>query len=236
MQKTLNMLAWAAAALSTTGLGTARAQDAQDAPLLDEVRAGAYYVHYNLSADDLSGPFTPPGINLSVDDVATVYLAYVRRLDDHWSVEFAGGIPPQTHTRGQGPATLGSVPYAGQEIATAKWFSPSVLLDYTFLDPSYALRPYAGAGLNVTHFYDLESTPAGLAANGGPTSAHLTNSWGPAATLGVGWRLTDRISAYASYSLARVNSHYTADTSGVVRETHIHFNPQAWVVSMGYAF
>jgi outer membrane protein len=233
MQTPPNPIARAAAALLAACLGSA---SAQDAPLANEVRAGAYYIHYDVSADDLSGPFTPPGLNLSVDDSTTLYLAYVRRLDEHWGVELAAGIPPETRTRGKGPAILGSVPYAGQEIATAKWFSPSLLLNYTFLDPSFAVRPYVGAGINFTRFYDLRATPAGMAANGGPTSAHLTSSWGPAATVGVSWRLTDRVSAYASWSAARVDSHYTSDTSGVVRETRIRFNPQSWIVSMGYAF
>ncbi len=40
----------------------------------------------------------------------------------------------------------------------------------------------------------------------------------------------------ASYSLARVNSHYRSDTSGVIRETTIHFNPRAWIVAAGYSF
>ena len=201
-----------------------------------ELRVGLYHVHFDTHANDLSGPFTPPGINIHVDDVNTPYLAVVQRLDTHWHLELAGGIPPRTRTYGRGPAAVGSVPFDGQEVATAKWFSPTVLVDYKFLDDASPWRPFVGAGINFTRFYDRVSTPAGDAVNGGPTRVRLTSSWGPAATAGVSYQITPRWSAVASLSMARVTSHYTSDTSGVVRQTTIHFNPQALVVAMGYAF
>ena len=83
------------------------------------MRVGMYYVHYHSRADDISGPYVPNGLNFSVNDVETLYLAYVRRLSEHFDVEFAAGDPPLTKTEGRGPATLGSVPYNGQVISTA---------------------------------------------------------------------------------------------------------------------
>lgn len=209
---------------------------AQVATPANELRVGAYFVTYKTKADDLSGPFTPAGINLRVGDVNTPYLAYVRHLDDNWGVELAGGIPPRTRTYGKGPASVGSVPFNGQEVATAKWLSPTLLLDYRFLDASYAVRPYVGLGVNYTRFYQLDSTPAGDAANGGPTRVRLSRSIGPAGTVGASWQVTKEINLLASYSLARVNSNYRSDTSGTIRETTIHFNPRALIVAAGYSF
>ena len=37
-------------------------------------------VFYHSKADDLSGPYVPPGVNIDAKDVQTLYLAYVRRL------------------------------------------------------------------------------------------------------------------------------------------------------------
>jgi outer membrane protein len=222
------------ALLLAASLGSARADD--DAAPANTVRLGAYIINYATTANDLSGPFTPPGINLRVGNVTTPYFAYLRSLDAHWVVEFAAGVPPTTHTYGKGPATVGSVPFNGQEVATAKWFSPSVLLEYKFLDPSSALRPLVGAGINYTRFYKINSTPAGDAANGGPTRISLSSSWGPAATIGAVYRITRAIDVTASYSLARVNSNYQSDTSGIVRETRVHFNPRTWVLAVGYSF
>ena len=222
----------AAFLLATCAIGA----QAQDYGPANEIRIGAYFVHDNTKANDLSGPFTPAGINIRVGDSTTPYLAYLRNLDTHWTLELAGGVPPKVKTYGKGPATVGSVPFNGQEVATAKWFSPSVLIDYKFLEPSSALRPYVGIGFNYTRFYDLQSTPAGDAANGGPTKVRLSRSFGPAGTVGMSYQITREINIVASYSLARVNSNYRSDTSGDIRTTSIRFNPQAAIVAVGYSF
>jgi outer membrane protein len=200
------------------------------------VRAGFYFIRYNASADDISGPFAPPGLSLDVKNVNTVYFAYVRRLSANLDLELAAGYPPKTETVGKGPATIGSVPFDGVVVATAKWFSPTLLLNYKFLDESSSFRPYIGAGLNYTHFYDRTSTAEGNAVSGGPTSIDLSDSWGPAGTIGVTYRLPQNWSLDASYSMARVRSKLEANTSGAVRRTTIDFKPSAWVLSAGYSF
>ena len=232
-QRTITHALRLAAFLLAACAASAHAEDFGPA---NEIRVGAYFVHNNTKADDLSGPFTPAGINIRVGDSTTPYLAYLRNLDTHWTLELAGGVPPTVKTYGKGPATVGSVPFNGQEVATAKWFSPSVLIDYKFMEPTSALRPYVGIGFNYTRFYDLRSTPAGDAANGGPTSVKLSRSLGPAGTLGLSYAITREINIVASYSLARVNSHYRSDTAGDIRTTSIHFNPQAAIVALGYSF
>ncbi len=200
------------------------------------IRVGMYFLSYSASASDLQGPFTPAGINLDVKNVNTPYAAYTRELSPHWVMELAAGVPPTTHTLGKGPATLGSVPFNGQEVATAKWFSPTLLFNYVFLDPKTRLRPYLGFGVNFTRFYERNSTAAGNAANGGPTSVTLSDSIGPAGTVGATYRITDRIAAFASYSMAQINSNYSSNTSGIIRKTTVNFNPKTAVVSLGYSF
>ena len=202
----------------------------------NSVRAGIYIIKYNVKADDIQGPFVPPGTNLDVKDTNTLYLAYARRINKDWDVELAFGNPPKTETVGKGPATLGSAPYDGQVIATAKWFSPSLLLQYKFLEESSAFRPYVGLGVNFTHFYDIQSTDAGNAATGGPTTLKLTNSFGPAFNLGVAWHIDGPWHAYASYNYAKVKSDLTTNTAGIERKTTINFNPSAIVLSVGYSF
>jgi outer membrane protein len=209
---------------------------ADDDRLNNSVRLGAYYVTYDTQADDLRGQYVPAGVNLRLKDVITPYFAYVRTLNDHFSVELALGAPPLTKTYGKGPAKLGSVPYNGQEIVTARWLAPTVLLTYTFLDDSYRLRPYIGAGINYTKFYSRQSTPAGDAASGGPTSISLTTSVGPAATIGLSYRITRHFSLYGSLSASEVDSTLTANTAGVLRTTHVSFGPRAAVLAAGYSF
>jgi len=210
-------------ALAAALAGFAGAAHADDSVPANSVHVGAYFVHFDSSAQDVSGPFTPAGINLSVDNVTTAYFAYVRHLDSHWSIELAGGVPPTTKTY-------------GQEVATAKWLSPSVLAEYSFGDPSSAFRPYVGLGFNYTKFYDRDSTAAGNAANGGPTAISLSNAMGPAATVGLEYKINRDWSLFASYSAASVDSNYVSTTSGVQRSTTIHFDPEALVLAIGYSF
>lgn len=214
----------------------ANARAADDEVLSNSLRIGYYYVTYDTSADDIRGPYTPPGVNLKLKDVFTPYFAYVRRIHPHFSIELAMGAPPLTKTVGKGPAYLGSVPYNGQQIVTARWLAPTLLVTYNFLDESSRLRPYIGAGINYTRFYSRQSTPAGDAATGGPTRIDLPVSVGPAATIGLYYRLTRHFSLTASLSASEVNTTLKANTAGVLRTSHIAFGPRAAVISAGYAF
>jgi outer membrane protein len=128
------------------------------------------------------------------------------------------------------------VPYNGQVITTARWLAPTLLLTYSFFDESARLRPYIGAGINYTRFYSRQSTAAGNAASGGPTSIDLPVSVGPAATIGLSYRLTRHFSLYGSLSAAEVDSRLTATTAGVQRTSHISFGPRSAVLAAGYSF
>jgi len=207
----------------------------QEAPV-NSVRIGFYDIFYHATASDITGPYVPAGVNLKVKDVVTLYVAYVRRLTPDWDMELAFGLPPKTKTEGKGPATLGSVPYDGQVISSAKWFAPTLLFNYNLLDESHRVRPYIGAGINYTTFYDRRSTPAGDAASGGPTKISLSKSIGPAATAGLSFKPSANWGIFASYSITRVNSHLTTNTAGVIRTSNIKFGPQALVISVGYSF
>lgn len=225
--------------LGLAGAGIASADTAVSVsrPVYEnEVRLGMYFLQYHVNADNLAGPYVPPGVNLDVNSVSTPYFAYLRRLSPHLVAQLAAGVPPKTETVGKGPAYLGSVPFDGQVVSTAKWFSPSLLVNYVFRDESEALRPYLGLGINYTKFYDLQSTAAGNAANGGPTAISLTSSVGPVVTAGLRWHIKDRWSAYVSYDYAYVSSDYTGNTAGVIRTTTVRFNPTTVVAAVGFAF
>jgi outer membrane protein len=201
-----------------------------------EVRVGEYFVMYDAKANDLTGAFVPAGVNLDIKNVNTPYFAATYSFDPHWVLQLSAGVPPKTETIGKGPATLGSVPYNGQVVSTAKWFAPTVILNYVIGPQGWVVRPYVGVGINYTHFYDRQSTAAGDAANGGPTAISLTNSTGFEWTVGAKLRLTERWHAYASYSATTVNSDYVGNTAGTIRRTSIKFNPSAFVASVGYSF
>jgi outer membrane protein len=227
------LVKFAAPALCLLGLSAAQVADSTDS---NGIYAGAYLVQFHSTASDLSGPYTIPGLNAGLDNVTTAYFAYIRRLSEHVDVELAAGDPPTTKTIGQGPATVGSVPFNGQTLITAKWLSPTALLEYKFMSDSDALRPYVGVGINHTVFYDRQVTLAGQHVTGGPTSLSLTPSTGLAATLGLSYRVDSHWYAHASYSVSNIHTTASSDTAGLIRKTHIDFGPRAVVLAVGYTF
>jgi outer membrane protein len=224
------------AAAAITALFCALPAAADEEVYGNSFRLGVYSVFYHTSATDLQGPYVPAGVNFKAKDLETLYVGYVRRLSADFDVELALGYPPLSKLEGRGVATVGSVPYNGEVIGSARWLSPTVLFEYKFLPESYKLRPYIGVGVNYTAFYDRDSNAQGNAANGGPTRLSLTSSVGPAGTVGLSYNVSGRWHMYASYSISRVNTDLTTDTDGVERTAHIKFGPQALVVAGGYSF
>jgi outer membrane protein len=224
----------ALAAVATCAALPAAAAD--DDIYSNSFRVGSYTVFFHTSADDLSGKYVPPGVNFKAKDLETLYIAYVRRLSPHFQAELSVGYPPLAKVEGRGPATVGSVPYNGQVVSSARWLAPTVLFEYEFFSENAKLRPYIGAGVNYTNFYARDSTAAGDAALGGPSRLSLRSSVGPAGTVGLAYHVTGHWNLYASYSISQVKTKVEADTGGVIRTTHINFGPQALVVSGGYSF
>lgn len=221
-------------AASICSISTAAAADVPS----NTLRVGMYAIFYHVTASDIQGPFIPQGTNLNVDlkNTQTAYFAYIRRLTSFLDLEVAFGMPPNTKTIGKGPVAVGSVPYNNQEIATAKWLAPSVLLDYNFFSEDAAFRPYIGVGVNYTTFYDRKVTNAGQQIIGGPTRLSLTSSVGPVATVGLKYQPRTRWSVNVSYSISQVDTTLKADTLGEIHTSRVHFGPQALVVAAGYSF
>jgi outer membrane protein len=217
------------------GTGVVRA-DSSSGDNPNTVALGLYDVSFHTHADDISGPFTPAGLNVHNPSINTLYLAYMRRLSPHFDVELALGVPPLTRTVGRGPAVVGSVPYNGQTIATARWLAPSLLLKYYLFSPDAVLRPYLGVGVNYTRFYSRQITGAGEEISGGPTSLSLPVSVGPVGTVGLAWQPLNRVVVILSGSASWVNTRLTTDTAGILRTSHVEFNPRAVVLAVGYQF
>jgi len=232
--KHLKSCALLAMAASTAMLVCASAS-ADDVPS-NNVRLGSETVFYHTSADDLAGPYVPPGVNFQAENLETLYMAYVRRLSSRFDVELAIGYPPLAKIKGSGPQDLGSVPYNGQVIASARWIAPTLFVEYKFMSENSRLRPYIGVGVNYTTFYDRDSTAAGDAVSGGPTKLSMTASVGPAATVGLSYHLSGHWSLYGSYNVAQVKTSLAAYTGGVVRTTNISFGPQVLIIAAGYSF
>ena len=171
-------------------------------------------------------PYVPPGVNINVENVQTLYAAYVRRLSPHFDVELAAGLPPVTKTYGVGPATLGSVPYNGV-ISTARWFAPTVLLEYKFLSENSPVALHRRR--RQLHDVLRPQFDRGRQRRDRRTDAHVADaSVGPAATVGVAYPYPVVGTSTRPIRFSRVNSNLTADTAGVIRTTRINSGRRRW--------
>ncbi|MGC1456868.1 MAG: OmpW family outer membrane protein [Steroidobacteraceae bacterium] len=235
--RTATVLGLALGFAAALGMGAAHADNdvgAGDHP--NTVALGLYYVTFHVHADDISGPYTPPGLNVTNPSVDTLYIAYMRRLSPHFDAELTLGAPPVTRSVGKGPALVGSVPFNGQTIATTRWLAPSLLVKYYLFSPDAMFRPYLGVGVNYTKFESRQVTAAGEAISGGPTSLSLPVSVGPVANVGVSYHPFNQVVVNLSYSASWVDTRLTTDTAGILRTSHVEFNPRALVVAVGYQF
>lgn len=171
MKQTLAISCLAAAALAATSL-PAQAYEAGD--WVFRARLISVNPDEDSSAVAVNGtPIAGSGVSVNNDLVPEVDFTYM--LNSHWGMELILGTSSHD-VKGQGPVigTLGN-------IIDSKVLPPTLTLQYHF-SPSSNIRPYAGVGLNYTHFYD-ESVTGGLAQPG--ARVNIDDSWGLAAQAGV---------------------------------------------------
>lgn len=199
------------------------------------------------------------GVAFQVQPQGTAIFAIERALTDRWSVEFVLGNPPKhdvklkvenpqidasnvTPSVAQGAATNGLLSKLaaqnGKVVATVRQWAPTVFFNYKFFEPSSAVRPFIGIGINVTRF-KARTTAAGdtLYADGSKPEISLSDSIGPAAQVGVSYKLDQNWSLNASVATARVDNKLTIMTrSGLRQESSFRFNPTVYTATVGYSF
>jgi outer membrane protein len=149
----------AAAIVCALGMAAVPAVQAQDAG--DWIwRVGVHNVRPKSDNHDLVNVQT--GASLTLDGT---YL-----FAPHWGVELLAAAMPFAHDINLN---------GGGKVAETKQLPPMLSLQYHF-NPNGAWRPYAGAGVNYTVFFD-EKTIGALAGN----DLELEPSWGLAAQLGL---------------------------------------------------
>lgn len=171
------------------------------------VRGGAVMVSPTTSASDTLDvqPNTQLGLTLS-------YM-----LTDNWGVELLGATP-FSH----------SVEMDGAEVAKVKHLPPSLMAQYYFGDAQSKVRPYVGAGVNYTFFFDEKGRGALDGAK-----VDVDSSWGVAAQAGIDMAVTDNLFVNSSIWYMNIESDVTVN-GAVADKTKI--NPIGLMVGLGYRF
>lgn len=174
-RKTMLMAAAAAGAIAS-----APAQAAQGDVL---VRVRAIMVAPN----EKSGSVLPgfPGEKVKVDNSVMPEVDFTYMATDHIGFELIAATT--RHSASGRTGTTGAI----GKLASTWVLPPTLTAQYHFL-PEGKIRPYVGAGVNYTLFYN-EKAPNGLQAAVGATKVHMSDSFGWAGQAGVDIDITDRM-------------------------------------------
>lgn len=112
----------------------------------------------------------------------------------------------------------------GDKVGTTKHLPPTVSAQYYPMDPSSAIQPYVGAGLNMTFFFDEEGAAKGDAA--GP----LGDSFGLSVSGGLNYNIDENLMANLAVWYIDIDSEL--DTL----EKDVEIDPIVVMVGAGYKF
>ncbi|WP_445401647.1 OmpW family outer membrane protein [Zobellella sp. An-6] len=176
------------------------------------VRGGAATVSPNSSGDDV---LNTGYLNADTNTQLGLTLSYM--ITDNWGVELLAATP---FSHSVSTAGLG-------EVAKIKHLPPTLMGQYYFGDAQGKVRPYVGAGINYTTFFDEK----GRGALDG-TSVKLDDSWGLAVQAGLDMKVTDNWFVNASAWYIDIDT----DVETAVGTFKTNIDPMVLMVGLGYRF
>ena len=176
------------------------------------VRGGLAFVSPQTSSDDVLGTG-----ELEIDSNMQLGLTLSYLITDNWGVELLAATP---FSHSVSTAGLG-------EVAKVKHLPPTLMAQYYFGDAKSKVRPYIGAGVNYTTFFDEEGRGA-LAG----TDVSVDSSWGMAGQVGLDMAINDRWFVNASAWLIDIDT----DVHTKVGTINTSIDPVAFMFGVGYRF
>ena len=200
--------------------GSAFAAQAQD----NVFKIGATRYDNHAKSSGIEGVGVPPGADVKVGDATTVIFVYERLFGPNLGAELVIGIPPTIKAKAAGSVEFLNA--TGTVLETENW-SPTVLFNYHFFEPSATWRPYVGVGINYTKFKDVKSSIS--------DDVQMGSSWGPAVQIGIDYAITKEISAFLSLAAVKVKSKVVASGPTVLTTT-VDFRPTVYSAGVSYRF
>ena len=185
------------------------------------VRAGAAIVSPNDSSGDVLGS---SALEFSVDSNTQLGLTLGYMFTDNISFEVLAATP---FSHGISVNGVG-------EVAETKHLPPTFMVQYYFGDSESDFRPYVGAGINYTVFFDESLT--GTGKNAGLTDVSLDDSWGLAANVGMDYMINDDWFLNASIWYADIGTTATYKTATDTFKTDVDIDPWVFMIGGGYNF
>lgn len=186
-------------------------------------RAGAVTVAPNESSQDVAG-FG----EFKVDNDTQLGLNFGYMLTDNWGIELLAATPFSHDVSLNLNDGNGNT-----KIAETKHLPPTLVAQYYFGSADSKLRPYIGAGVNFTNFFDNEFTND---LDGALTDLSLSNSWGLAAQVGIDYQINKKWLVNASVWYAQISTDVKFNLGDTPVKIETDIDPWVYMVSVGYTF
>ncbi|NAZ48058.1 outer membrane protein OmpW [Vibrio toranzoniae] len=189
------------------------------------IRAGAATV----SPNDSSGAVLDNSdLEFSVDSDTQLGLTFGYMFTDNLSFEVLAASPFSHNISVNG---LGKV-------ADTKQLPPMFMVQYYFGEANSDFRPYVGAGINYTVFFDESLNSTGKSA--GLSDLSLDDSWGLAANIGIDYMINEDwfLNASVWYADIGTTAKYKQTVGGITTQysTDVDIDPWAFMIGGGYNF
>jgi len=168
------------------------------------------------------------GVTVDSDTIPELDITYM--VSPNWGVELILGYSEHTVSGNKNNTALG-------DVATTKVLPPTVTLQYHFR-PNADIRPYVGAGINYTYFFD-EDVPSGTALSSPGDEVKLEDSWGLAVQAGVDIAINEDwfFNVDVKYIDMNTQANYTNVLApGTDANVKVDINPLVWGVGIGRRF
>ncbi|MEG3092150.1 OmpW/AlkL family protein [Sphingomonas sp. PB1R3] len=219
-------------ALAATGMGTsAWAQDIAGNDPRVGVRGGDVLLRARailVAPNERSGSILPgfPGEPVKVDDSVMPEVDATYMASDHIGVELIASTTKHSVSGVRG--TTGSI----GKLASTWVLPPTLTVQYHFT-PTQHIRPYVGAGVNYTIFWN-EAASDGLQTAVGPTRVHLKDSIGWAAQAGIDVDITRRVFLNLDVKYIDIDTNARLDTAALGRQrVNVSLDPLVFGIGLG---
>jgi len=158
-----------------------------------------------------------PAVVAEADDSTNLGFTFVYMMSNNLGLEVLAALPFEH-----------DITADGTKVGSTKQLPPTFSLQYYF-NPQSKLRPYIGAGLNYTTFFDSSLDEA----VGVGTDLSLDDSFGLAAQLGVDYDINEKW--FLSADIRYISIQTTAKNN-VLGSADVDINPTVISVGVGYKF
>ena len=197
------------------------------------VRAGAVTVDPREDSSGVKLGSTDLGGKATLDSDTQLGLNFAYMLTDKVGIELLAATP-FSHDVGIAGSPAGLDALNGK-LASIKHLPPTLSVVYYPLNNGSAFKPYVGAGINFTWFFDEDVS--GSAEAKGFDGLTLENSWGLAAQIGADYMLSDNWMVNAQVRYVDIDTTGKTNLEGVGRlKVDVDVDPWVYMVGLGYKF